>query len=158
MMRSKTIIGIGIAAVVLLIGGIIIAMLANQSPTQDTTTSDAAAEAPPSLYIENFFSYPNITNGVREGITSSIQRYLGNEPENTTLTGVIRDGSYKETSDGTISNMSFLVDIESVQRTYKISYGTDTSTGEGSLYTLCPTKDELRYPPFDCKDDISETK
>src|SRR5687768_3673377 len=139
--NKKVIIG-AIITIIIIVAAIIAAIMSgNQPATQEEDAStQTAAEAP--MRIENFYAYPDIEATAREAITSSIQAYLTDVPKDAAPVGVIRDGSYKETSNGTMSNTTFLVDIDSLKRTYKVSIGNDSSTEEYSVYTLCPTTDE----------------
>jgi hypothetical protein len=125
-----------------------------QPPVTDTpsqTTSDAP------LKIENFSSYEDINITTKSTIVDAIEHYISDTPHTSDPIGVIREGSYKKTTNGSITNIVFLVDIASLKRTYKIDFGTDSSTGQNTLYTLCPSTNELIYPPFNCKDDLSES-
>jgi cytoskeletal protein RodZ len=151
-----------VAAIVVLGLGLIIAIVAvvnqlnqplpNEEPPKENTSSLVDL----SLRIDNFSSYPKIDDSTKTLVTEAIDRYLAAIPHTETPIGVIREGSYKETTDGSISNTTFLVDIARMKVSYKISIGSDSSTGEKSMYTLCPEAGELIYPPFDCKDDLSE--
>lgn len=123
-----------------------------QKDASDTPT-EYIVYAP--LRIENFSAYPDITPSTQTAIVDSLQQYIDKTNSTTAITGAIRDGSYNKATDGTISITTFLIDISAVQRTYKIHIGSDTSTGENSLYVLCPTDAELKYPPFECKDDLT---
>jgi cytoskeletal protein RodZ len=156
--NKKFIIG---CVVVIILGGIgIAALLLNRPATPDntSTTTDTTAEqtsdAP--LEIENFSSYEDISITTKATIRDAIDHYLADTPHTTDPIGIIRDGSYKKTPDGTITVIEFLVDIASLKRSYKINFSTDSSTDQQTLYTLCPAKNELIYPPFNCKDDLSE--
>jgi hypothetical protein len=123
-----------------------------QKDVSDTPT-EYIVYAP--LQIENFSAYPDITPSTQTAIVNSLQQYIDKTNSTTAITGVVRNGSYNKTTDGAISITTFLIDISAVQRTYKVHIGSDTSTGENSLYILCPTDAELQYPPFECKDDLT---
>jgi hypothetical protein len=152
----------------LLVGGIIVfGMLctiavigyfvySSQPQKEDSeVSSDYVVYAP--LQVDGFSAYAaDISSATQTSITTSLQRYIDTTNSTTTIKGVIRSGSYsKANTSDTMSVVTFLIDFSGIQRTYKISIGSDTSTGENSLYVLCPTTAELRYPPFNCKDDLS---
>lgn len=154
--RRLTIIIVVVLAVVIAGIGIVAMMTANNNqPSPEEEAAEQTAVTAP-FRIDNFYAYPDIELSTREAITSSIQNYLTDIPRDALPVGIIRDGSYKQTSEGTIANTTFIVDIDVLKRTYRISLGNDSSTDESSLYVLCPTTDELRYPAFNCKDDLSE--
>jgi hypothetical protein len=150
---------IGLLAVVVIIGGIAAAAILM---IRDSKKTDRPVDAAPQttssspLRIENFSSYPDIDITTKATITESIGHYIADVPHKSDPIGVIREGSYKKTGDELASNITFLVDIASLKRSYKIDLGSNLSTGENSLYTLCPAEGELIYPAFNCKDDLNE--
>jgi cytoskeletal protein RodZ len=125
-------------------------------PSEEPPKENTSSVTDLSLRIDNFSSYPKIDDSTRTLVTDSIDRYLVAIPHTETPVGSVREGSYKETVDGSVSNTTFLVDIANMKVSYKISIGSDSSTGEKTMYTLCPEAGELIYPPFECKDDLSE--
>jgi len=150
---------IGFLVVVAIIGIAVTLLLTShkEAKTPDTsvnTSSQNTSSAP--LTIKNFSSYEDLSVTTKNTIIGAIDHYISDTPHHTAPVGVIREGSYKKTESGTITNIVFLVDIASLKRTYKINFGTDSSTGQQTLYTLCPSSDELIYPAFNCKDDLSE--
>jgi hypothetical protein len=158
MIYNKKII-IGIVAAVILCSVAIIAALMTRQPSEEsdvpaTIPTQTISDAP--LKIEKLSLHPDINAETQTAITESIDRYIADTPHNTAPIGVVREGSYKKTTTGTTSDIVFLVDIASLKRSYKISYTTDSVEGQNILYTLCPDTSELIYPPFNCKDDLSE--
>ncbi|HJP81572.1 MAG TPA: hypothetical protein VJ841_04220 [Candidatus Saccharimonadales bacterium] len=103
----------------------------------------------------DFGSYPDLQDTDKTAITSGLQAYVDKTGSTSGITGSIRDGSYKKSAEGTVITIQFLIDIPSVKRTYKINIGRDSSTGENSLYILCPDTNELKYGTFDCVDDVT---
>lgn len=159
---KKIVVGVVIFAVICG-GAITLAVLNRKSdpkPLEETSDQETPSSPQPkldlSLQIKNFSSYPDISDATKTTIKESVNRYLEDIPRTSAPVGVIRDGSYNKTTSGSMSNIVFLLDIASLKRSYKIDLGTDSSTGEQSLYTLCPSSTEAIYPPFDCKDDLSE--
>jgi hypothetical protein len=147
-----------IVAVILCGIGVAVVLLNRPAatPTSENTTTTTTTTSSAALKISNFSTYEDIDVTTKATIVSSIDHYIADTSHTTDPIGTIRDGSYKKTVDGTISTIVFLVDIPSLKRSYKINFGTDSSTGQQTLYTLCPTSDELVYPSFNCKDDLSE--
>lgn len=155
MMRNKKLV---IAASLLIVGcGILITvaiMSANRKAVTTATTTAPTIDT--SLHITNFSSYWNVSAASQYAIENQINRYLADTNKSASRVGAIRQDSFKTTTDGLISTTVFLVDIPNLKRSYKVSLGSDASTGENSIYILCPASSELLYPPFDCKDDLSE--
>jgi hypothetical protein len=156
--NKKLVIGL-LAAIIVIIGIAVTAALTMRSTKTADNSTDATPQATSSsspLRIENFSSYPDIDITTKATITESIDHYIADVSHNSDPVGIVREGSYRQTGDGITSNIVFLVDIASLKRSYKIDLGSDISTGENSLYILCPAISELIYPAFDCKDDRSE--
>lgn len=144
-----------VAAAIITVGAIIMLVInrnATQTPPMETIDSDIS-----SIRINNFSAYNNIDADVRASIEDDLNRYISDIAPNSTATGVIREGSYQETNESGAKNIIFIVDFAEPKLTYKISIGQDPSTGERSIYIICPTENELIYPPFNCKDTFSET-
>jgi len=160
MIYNKRII-FGVLAVIIILGLVVTSILFNRQPDPaplsempKDATFDLASSPP--LRIENFSSYPDVETSTKTAVTDSLIYYVEGIPHTAELTGVIRDGSYKKTVDGSEVDIAFLVDIANLKRSYKISFISDSSTGRRTLYTLCPLDSELIYPAFNCKDDLSE--
>lgn len=161
-MSRRTILLIAGITVVIILGIVATFALTNKTGDTDEAVSRQDAvpkdlEDPQPLKIDNFYNYPGIDSETRDVVEYSINNYLQDyTSKSVSPIGLIRDGSYKESTKGTTSHMEFLVDIENMQRTYKVTFDSDTSTGEDIMYTLCPTEKELRYAPFNCKDDLTD--
>lgn len=88
-------------------------------------------------------------------IITEISSYLALDNINTSkMEGAVRQESYtqEETDNTTITTL--LIDIPVIKRTYKvISSASGSPDGDNSLYIRCPSKNELIYDTFDCKDD-----
>lgn len=113
-------------------------------PATQTTTSSAG------VTIEDFAKDTSIYSAsLQQSIESAITAKV---MPSTTLTGYIRSGSLKVAATGTAKNTRFIVDIPDIKRSYVASLGEDSSTGEQSLYILCPSVDEIIYPSFNCVD------
>ncbi|MDX2776391.1 hypothetical protein PV379_03430 [Streptomyces caniscabiei] len=155
MMNARTINTILLGLAGLIVIGVVIVLIINrntaQTPEMETVDSDI-----PSIRISNFSSYTNIDPDARATIEDDLNRYISDIVPESTATGVIREGSYHETDESGAKNIVFIVDFAEPKLTYKISIGQDPATGERSIYIICPTKDELIYPPFNCKDTFSE--
>lgn len=73
----------------------------------------------------------------------------------TKIAGIVRTDSVKTNNRvEDVKTVRFIVDIPDLKQTYVVSYGTDDSTGEKSIYILCPDKTERIYPEFSCESDI----
>lgn len=164
MIRNKAII-IGVGVVVLVCGIVITSIVLSRNaepvPVEQAPKSAQEDTAPKpdadlSLHLEGFTPYPDVDSATQATIANSINRYLANVARTSTPIGVLREQSYKKTVNGSVTNITFLIDIANLKRSYKISIGKDTSTTENSMYILCPSSEELIYPAFDCKDDLSE--
>ncbi len=64
----------------------------------------------------------------------------------------VRDGSYKLTSDGSVTNGQFLVDVPDLQRTLRVEIEANDSVGSTSIYVFCPSESELVYKPISCQE------
>ncbi len=91
-------------------------------------------------------------------VVSGIDHYLtADDIDTNNMSGVVRKDSFsqKEVYGSTV--ITLLVDIAAAKRTYKVSSsGSGSPDGDNSLYILCPSRDELIYNSFNCKDDTSE--
>ncbi len=93
------------------------------------------------------------STNTQKSITGSIKNFLVADKINTTnIAGKVREGSYSKESVNGGTTVNVLIDIPSIERSYKASLSRDAD-GYGGLYITCPTPDELIYEPFDCKDD-----
>lgn len=73
----------------------------------------------------------------------------------------IRNDSFNsELQDNGIHYSTFMIDIEEVQQSYyaQVSWSNDDATDLGGYPTLltCPTKEQLIYPAFECKDLLNQ--
>jgi hypothetical protein len=120
------------------------------STSSSTATQTTPAATPVSLTIESFAKDTGIyTASVQKSIESAL---LAKISSTTSLTGHVRSGSLIVTATGTAKNTRFIVDFPDIKRSYVASLGEDSSTGEASLYILCPAANELIYPSFNCVD------
>jgi len=77
---------------------------------------------------------------------------------------LIRGESYTQTIDSGIYTTHFIVDMDSIQQSYKIEDIFSNSPPEVSglidytALALCVAKDAMKYPDFNCKDRISNER
>lgn len=65
---------------------------------------------------------------------------------------VIRDGTYRESTENDITTATFLVDIDSLRQTYQITAAwSDKVELYDSLAIDCPPVDQMKYPDTVCK-------
>ncbi|MCL1929539.1 hypothetical protein FWF93_00055 [Candidatus Saccharibacteria bacterium] len=73
---------------------------------------------------------------------------------------VIRDDSYQQTLEGDYYTTSFMLDIPSIQQSYRVSHSwspTEELNQTSYRYLiLCPKSEELIYPNFKCTDAIRQ--
>ena len=82
--------------------------------------------------------------------------YLIAKANNTTANelgpATIRDGSFSETLDNKVHYTSFLVDIDSIQQTYQISFNwSDEIHISNGIIINCPDPKDSKYPGVICK-------
>ena len=137
------------------VGSLVIYKNMNQKNNDSLPLKTSTTQAVDSLDIKNLYLYTDDINiNTQEKIESAVYSTVKESlPGVKKLEGTVRNDSFISSKMGTGSLITFLVDIKSVQRSYKISLGTDEDTGENSLYVLCPTEPELIYPAFSCKGD-----
>lgn len=76
---------------------------------------------------------------------------------------LVRDGTFTQTysKETDVHDVGFLVDIASIKQSYRLSYQwvTDVknrdNTDQYGTMALCPSKEELRYGDFNCKELLS---
>lgn len=140
-----------IISIVLFLGAVVVLLLINNN-SMDSNNQTAAEKDFTLVNTEKYSDRLNAT------FLSSIQNAIYDKIEdriNSNTTGVIRDGSIESTSDKDALTIQLIVDIASLKESYVVSYGSDSSTGESSLYILCPDDKDLIYPKFECVSDAS---
>lgn len=111
--------------------------------------------------IDNLSSYLkdiHATTQTEKNIRERVYQYLKESgvTQLNSVTGVVREGSYKSTVDGSIISVEFLVDFPAIERSYKVTAGRDSRDNIATSYILCPTLNEIVYQPSGCKDSQSE--
>lgn len=118
----------------------------------------------PSIRIDNFKQYiNNISTDDYDNATallySNVADSLDDNTEVPKSGALIRNGSVKNIEPTTeaplTSSISFLVDIASVERTYRIQFNYSNDQDAVITYPViifCPTKSEQIYPSFPCTD------
>jgi hypothetical protein len=153
-MANKKLIASLIAIAAIILVGTIIWLVINrfstQAPPMETVDADVA-----SVRINNLSSFTDIDIDARATIEDSLNQHISELFPDTTSTGIVREGSYVKTIHEAGATSTFLVDFADLKLTYKITVGQDSTTGEHSVYVICPSENELIYAPFNCKDDLS---
>jgi hypothetical protein len=121
---------------------------------QNTSVDTSKLDKP--LTVTNYPVHENTINKQDlEAFLGSVDEYLNDDGFTKSYNATIRDNSINISSSGTISELVFIIDIPAVKRSYKASIGKDSSTGQNTIYTLCLSSDEMKYPYFACKDDLN---
>lgn len=149
MSRNRLLLVIAIVVTLVVVALGIIGIISSNKKNEITPQTTQAI-TPASMTIDNFAKDTGIyTATVQKSIESAIVARI---TLNTSLTGHVRTGSLKVTPLDTTKNTRFIVDIPDIKRSYVVSLGEDSSTGEQSLYILCLSAEEMIYPSFNCKD------
>lgn len=150
--KQLTALLVAVAAIILV--GTIIWLVVNrfstQTPPMETIDTDVA-----SVRIDNLLSFEDIDVDTRATIEDSLNQHISELFPNTMSAGIVREGSYVKTLHEAGATSTFLVDFADLKLTYKVTVGQDNTTGEHSVYVICPSENELIYAPFNCKDDLS---
>lgn len=153
MMLNKKLI-IGIAVILLLTFGVVTTLFVmNQSKPVAEQTPAPTSNA--SISIENFAAYPELDITLQASIEEAMNGFVQEIAPNTDAKGTIRASSYTSTPNEVGKNIVFLVDFESIKLTYKVDLGLGSTDEEQIVYIVCPSENELLYPPFKCKDSLS---
>lgn len=118
--------------------------------------SQAPAVTIDEIVPENGLTIANITksaNGIstyqQQAIATSVYENIGKKGN---FTGKIREGSFKQYTDGDYTYVKFLVDIPTLKHTYKVTAAIAGPDDYRAIEVLCPDKNELIYGSFSCKD------
>lgn len=152
---SRRILTIAVLAILIVIGMVTAIVQFNAKDESTKPTRHDVTLKPFSITGIDKPEY-ELSSANQRAISDGVKQYLSNADKNTDdVKGEVRDGSFskKIVNGGSVSKL--LVDIPSVEWTYKISLSSDAD-GYGGLYIVCPTPEELIYEPFNCKDDLSE--
>lgn len=152
--RKRQIIVIAIGVGVLIIIGVVIWLISAARNNQND---------PGTLSIDNYNLVGNISDSRKINITGSLYIMVDfNNGDDVDINGItdaaVRAGSEKQTNDGFEQySGSFIVDIPSLQQSYKISYlDSKVKNGYDSGYPVIVSclKDvsEIIYKDFDCKE------
>lgn len=120
-----------------------------------------------STRIDNFSSYfKNVPNEKRDAVFSALYGTIAgnlndNIPTPTSGATIRKNSVNTEYIEASLSNFStFIVDIESIQQSYDIqmswSNDPETTIAGYEILITCPTKDQLIYPEFNCKDMLTQ--
>lgn len=123
----------------------------------------------PEIKINNFNTYyPSIPTSDRTSAQIMLYNIVNSNKTSNDMKipksgAIIREnsteGSYDK--DTNVYNDHFIVDIEPLQQSYyvNISWSPDKNNdnllGGYPIYILCPTKEQLIYPAFECEDGFS---
>ena len=103
-----------------------------------------------SLTITNLGHYSkDLLDSQKHSIEQVLYQKVGGKGR---VTGEVREGSYKKHQQNSYTNVDFLVDFPSVKQTYHISATIAGPDNYRAVNIFCPTKEELHYKPFECKD------
>lgn len=154
--KFKTIIFIGIFLLgIILIVGILGALgVFHSNPFGNSTR------------IDNFSTYfKKVPTEKKDAVFAALYGTIGDNLDKSAIIptsgAMIREGSVKtEYVEASLSNFStFIVDIESIQQSYDVqmswSNNPNTTVAGYEILITCPTKAQLIYPDFDCRDFLS---
>ena len=97
---------------------------------------------------------PDDKNFLLSALFKQVKNFSDADLENNLVEGEIRDGSYSEKKEGKITTSVFLLDIDAIGQTYRISFpwsysdDEDTTTG---LSIDCPPSDQSKFPDNYCE-------
>ncbi len=134
---------------------IILAFIIFKNPKYDKTMVSSAEH----VQIENFSTVaPNIPKFYQLEVESNIWQDLisyNNTPDDTYTTANIRDNTYQEESAGDNTNTSsFIVDIPSLQQSFKVSFNWQSNISIPDEYLInisCPYYTDVIYQDSNCR-------
>lgn len=119
-------------------------------------------EASDHIYIEDFSNYTTAPDGYRrysEELIWQVLQKLDNIPTEEISHAKIRENSFSEQSSGDIVITSFLVDLESLRYTFRITFNWNQKNQQASkdpvISINCPTPEEIIYPDTKCPLEIT---
>jgi hypothetical protein len=114
------------------------------------------------IYIEDFSSYTSASDGYRrysEELIWQVLQKLDNIPTEEISNAKIREDSFSEQTSDDIVVTSFLVDLESLHYTFRITFNWDQKAKQASkdpaISINCPTPEEIIYPDTKCPLEIT---
>lgn len=146
-MRRRGLIITIIAVLVLGLGTLAAVMLFGPKSQTNTTTEEPAVKK--AITITNAGGHRDIMSAE---IETQVQLKITSQlPVNdNSYAAAIRESSIERAQVDTGTHITYLIDIPAQKRTYRISLGQDPSTGESSVYVVCPDKADLLYGEFAC--------
>ncbi len=157
-MSRREIVIIAISAV-LLVGIVVFLLLQNKSSEVSIeSVEQPGASSVSGIQIDNTEQYSDrFKEEYARDASVQIAKYLElSKVKNTAnARGVIREGTFVQSSTefGAVTNM--LIDFPELKRSYKVTYGEDT-TGYRAVTVLCPNQAERIYPETECVDSVDE--
>lgn len=152
--------GVFISVGLLFVAAVIFVIVLSLTTSQSSDKSGRIEITNFSKYVNNLPSSEKVT--IEKDLYTTVSLNIGTEKANLVDTAVIRDVSYQQRFDNKVYSTTFIVDIESIQQSYRVNnYYSKLSVKESGLFdytnsVLCVNKDELKYKAFSCKDRISE--
>lgn len=106
---------------------------------------------------------PTMKDSIQTSLYNTVKINLSNEINSSSINDAyIRTPVTPQSFDTKkqIYSGTFLIDMESIKQTYQVQYSYSTSNiidvGGSPVIIMCPTKDQLRYGEFECKDLLSK--
>lgn len=114
------------------------------------------------IHIDNFSEITSAPDEYRKLIEDTIWNTIQNHSEITQKdlsNATIRKGSSSEDTDGNLVTTSFLVDLESLHYTFRVTFFWNNSQkkvpSDPTISVTCPSADEIIYDDFVCPIDAS---
>lgn len=127
--------------------------------TQDTnqsTNQQNKDQRNDGIYVKNYQQYSQkIKQSDLISFTDTVVMYLNQDNIHGTYEAQIRENSLKATTNPDGKEVTFILDIPELKRSYKSSVGSSNGSEQNTIYTLCVDKAEAIYPDFNCKDDTN---
>lgn len=90
-------------------------------------------------------------NGIKNEIWHLVENNVSDLTKANIDDAVIRDGTYEESFENDITTATFLLDIDSLRQTYKVTVSwSDKVELYDAVEINCPPKDQMKYPETVC--------